>query len=140
VNNGPLFNAAPDVDKEEFGLGDLLGIVIENRWLIISSTVVALFVGATYNFVATPIYEADGLLQVEERTSGVGDLDVATMFDTYTPPLAEVEILRSRTVLGSVVDDLKLDIVAQPDYFPIFGAALAKCLSLWSACHSTFWR
>jgi tyrosine-protein kinase Etk/Wzc len=126
VNNGPLFNAAPDVDKEEFGLGDLLGIVIENRWLIISSTVVALFVGATYNFVATPIYEADGLLQVEERTSGVGDLDVATMFDTYTPPLAEVEILRSRTVLGSVVDDLKLDIVAQPDYFPIFGAALAR--------------
>jgi tyrosine-protein kinase Etk/Wzc len=126
VNNGPLFNAAPDTDEEEFGLGDLLGIVIENRWLIIASTAIALLIGATYNFVATPIYQADGLLQVEERTSGVGDLDVATMFDTYTPPIAELEILRSRTVLGTVVDDLGLQIVAQPNYFPIFGAALAR--------------
>ena len=79
VNNGPLFNAAPEADHEEFGVGDLLGIVIENRWLIIATTAVTLLIGATYNFVATPIYEADGLLQVEERTSGVGDLDVATM-------------------------------------------------------------
>ena len=35
VKNGPLFNAAPDVDEEEIDLGDLLGVLIENRWLII---------------------------------------------------------------------------------------------------------
>jgi hypothetical protein len=34
VNNGPLFNARPDIEEEELNLGDLLGVVIENRWLI----------------------------------------------------------------------------------------------------------
>ena len=38
---------------------------------------------------------------------------------------AEIEILRSRSVLGAVVDNLKLDIYAAPDLSPV-GAALAR--------------
>jgi hypothetical protein len=30
VNNGPLFNAAPDVDEEDLNLSDLIGVVIRN--------------------------------------------------------------------------------------------------------------
>jgi tyrosine-protein kinase Etk/Wzc len=126
VNNGPLFNAAPDFDEEETDIGELIGVVIENRWLIIAITVLALLVGAAYSFVATPIYQADGLLQVEDRNTNFGDLGANAMFDTWTPITAEIEILRSRTVLGNVVDDLKLDIVAEPVHFPIIGAALAR--------------
>jgi tyrosine-protein kinase Etk/Wzc len=126
VNNGPLFNATPDVDEEELNLSDLIGVVIENRWLIVVITVVALVIGAYKAFTAVPVYRADGLLQVEEKKSGLANLDVATMMEDYTPVNAEIEILRSRSVLGAVVDNLKLDISARPEYLPYIGAALAR--------------
>jgi tyrosine-protein kinase Etk/Wzc len=126
VNNGPSYNTPADVDEEELILGDLIGVVIENRWLIIGITAAAILIGGFKAFTAVPIYLADGLLQVEEKKSGLANLDVATMMDDYTPVNAEIEILRSRSVLGAVVDNLKLDISAQPDYFPYIGAALAR--------------
>jgi tyrosine-protein kinase Etk/Wzc len=68
LNNGPLYNAAPDVDEEEINLGELLGVVIENRWLIAATTVLALFFGAFKAYTEIPVYRADGLLQVEENS------------------------------------------------------------------------
>ena len=118
VNNGPFFNATPDVDEEDLNLSDLIGVIIENRWLIIGITVVAILIGGFHAFTAAPIYEADSLLQVEEKKSGLANLDGATMMDDYTPVNAEIQILRSRSVLGTVVDNLKLDIIAEPEYFP----------------------
>jgi tyrosine-protein kinase Etk/Wzc len=126
VNNGPLFNARPDIEEEDLDLSDLLGVVIENRWLIVGIALAALVVGAYKAFTAVPIYQADGMLQVEEKSSGLANLDVATMMEDYAPVNAEIEILRSRSVLGTVVDNLKLDIVARPEYFPFIGAALAR--------------
>ena len=126
VNNGPLFNATPDVDEEDLNLSDLIGVIIENRWLIIGITLAVLIFGAYRAFTAVPIYQADGLLQVEEKSSGLANLDVTTMLNDYAPVNAEIEILRSRSVLGAVVDNLKLDIIATPDYFPFIGEALAR--------------
>ena len=73
-----------------------------------------------------PLYKADGLLQVEEKKSGLGDLDINALFEGDTSINAEIEILRSRSVLGAVVDNLNLDINAEPEFFPIFGAAIAR--------------
>ena len=126
VNGGPLFNAAPSVDEDEIDLGDLLGVLIESRWLIAIITVTVFLLGAAYAFVATPIYKADGLLQVEEKKGGFGDLDFNALFEGDTLVSAEIEILKSRSVLGTVVDDLKLDIETEPQYFPVIGAALAR--------------
>jgi len=126
VNNGPLYNAPPDVDEDDFNLGDLLGVVIENRWLIIGITLASLMIGAYKAFTAVPIYQADGLLQVEEKYSGLGSLDTSMMYEYISPVNTEIEILRSRSVLGAVVDNLKLDINAGPEYTTVFGAALAR--------------
>jgi tyrosine-protein kinase Etk/Wzc len=126
VNNGPVYNTTSDVEEAEFNLSDLLGLAIENRWLIIGITVAAMLLGGYKAFTAVPIYKADGLLQVEEKSSGLANLDVNTMFSDFAPVNAEIEILRSRSVLGAVVDNLKLDIVATPEYFPFIGAALAR--------------
>jgi tyrosine-protein kinase Etk/Wzc len=126
VNNGPVFNASPDVEDDALNFGDLLGVLIVSRWLIIGITLVAILIGGFQAFTAVPIYQADGLLQVEEKSSGLANLDVATMMDDYAPVNAEIEILRSRSVLGTVVDNLKLDIIAYPDYFPLIGEALAR--------------
>ena len=48
------------------------------------------------------------------------------MLEEYTPVNAEMEILRSRSVIGDVVDNLKLDISAYPEYMPYIGEALAR--------------
>jgi tyrosine-protein kinase Etk/Wzc len=129
LNNGPYYNAGPEVDEEEINLGDLIGVIIENRWLIVGITFVALLVGAYRAYTSVPIYRADGLLQVEERSQGgLGNLDVMTMLEDYAPVNAEIEILRSRSVLGAVVDNLKLDIYAEPELTPFIGAAMVRRL------------
>ncbi len=126
VNNGPSYGQVTDIDEDEIDLGDLLGVLIDNRWLIIGITLVALLIGTYRAFTAVPIYEADGLLQVEEKKSGLGDLDlIGLLGGGDTPISAEIEILRSRSVLGAVVDNLQLDIYAEPD-LSVIGAALAR--------------
>ena len=66
------------------------------------------------------------MLQVEEKKAGLGNLDINELFEGDTSISAEIEILRSRSVLGDVVDNLKLDIIVKPSYLPIVGAALAR--------------
>ncbi len=126
MDNDPNNSTGLDFDNDDFRLVDLLSTLIEGRWLVFGTMVAALSIGFAYNFVATPIYKADGLLQVEERTSDLGTFDVASMFEGDTSVSAEIEILRSRLVLGAVVDNLKLDITASPDYMPVIGVALAR--------------
>jgi len=121
-----MYQPAPDIEEEEIDLGDLIGVLIENRWLIIAITFVALLLGSYKAFTAVPIYKADGLLQVEEKKSGLGDLDLSGLLGGANAPIsAEIEILRSRSVLGAVVDNLQLDIYAEPD-LSVIGAALAR--------------
>ena len=126
VDEAHVYQSAPEFDEEEIDLGELLGVLIENRWLIIAVTLAALLIGGFKAFTATPIYQADGLLQVEEKKSGIADLDINGLFEGNTPVSAEIEILRSRSVLGAVVDNLKLDIYAQPQFVSVLGEALAR--------------
>ncbi len=123
-----MYQPTPDMDDEEIDLGELLGVLIENRWLIIAITLLAVLIGAYKAYTAVPIYQADGLLQVEEKTSGLSNLDVTAMLEDYTPVNAEMEILKSRSVLGPVVDKLKLDISATPEFSTELGAAIARRL------------
>jgi len=121
-----MYQPTPDFEEDEINLGDLIGVLIENRWLILAITFLAFLVGGYKAFTAVPIYQADGLLQVEENnTSSLANLDVASMMQEYTPVSAEIEILRSRSVLGDVVDNLKLDIYAWPE-LSVMGAAFAR--------------
>ena len=54
-----------------------------------------------YALVATPIYSSDVLIQVEEKKdSALGDL--SSLFSEKSPTAAEIEILKSRMVIGSV--------------------------------------
>lgn len=121
-----VFRSAPDVDEEELDLGELIGVLVENRWLIVAIVLASLLIGGFNAWTATPIYQADGLLQVENNQSGIGDLDFSGIYETYAETSAEIEILKSRSVLGAVVDKLNLEIMGQPDYAPYIGAALAR--------------
>ncbi len=126
TENDPFHSSSPEFDEDDFDLSHFLGGLIENKWLIISITLAAFSLGVVYTFLATPVYRADGLLRIEENKPAVGTLDVNALFERNTSVNAEIEMLLSRSVLGAVVDKLKLDISAAPDYMPIIGAALAR--------------
>ena len=117
---------SPEFDNDDIDLAELLGILIENRWLIAAITLLTLTVGGYKSFTEAPIYKVDNLLQVEEGdASRLGNLDAASIFDESTSVNAEIQILHSRSILGEVVDKLQLDIKAQPELSAL-GAALAR--------------
>jgi tyrosine-protein kinase Etk/Wzc len=108
-------------------LAEYVDVLVEGRWLIGAIAAVAVVLGAGYAFVATPVYRSDVLVQVEQKKGGLGGLDdLSGLFGESSPAETEIEILRSRSLVGQVVDELKLDLVAEPRRFPLFGNALAK--------------
>jgi tyrosine-protein kinase Etk/Wzc len=121
--------ASPPVADEDDGivLGELIATVLDYRWLIAALTLLAMIVGVLVVFFSTPVYRADGLLQVEEKASGFGVLkDMQPLLGDDTTVSAELEILESRMILGRVIDKLRLDIVAEPRVFPVIGRTLLR--------------
>ena len=123
----PLPQVASEVEDEGLALGEIVAILLDYRWLIAAICLVALLLGLGWVLVAKPVYRADGLLQVEEKSSGVGSLKaLQPLLGDDTTVSAEVEILSSRMILGRVVAKLKLDILALPRTFPLLGSAIAR--------------
>lgn len=123
----PVSSNRRDGNDDEIDLGRLFGLLIDHKWLIAGITGAAMAIGVAYALLATPIYRADALLQVEKKSSGIPALgDMADMFATESEAATEIEIMKSRMVVGTVVDHLKLDIVVTPNYFPVIGEFLAR--------------
>ncbi len=122
----PAWEAEPPGDQVD--LAEYLHLVLDARWLVAASVAVAVALGGAWALLATPVYRSDVLIQVEEKKAGMGALgEIAGMFgDSSTPAETEIEILRSRTVAGAVVDALRLDVTAEPRRLPIIGRALAR--------------
>lgn len=119
------------LQEPETTLSDLMGVVAENRWLIAGVTAVALLLGGAYAALTTPVYEANALIQVEETkenttTTGSALGAAANLFEIRSPASAEMEILRSRLVVGQAVQSLNLDLAVWPKYVPLIGKWLAR--------------
>ncbi|QYM91751.1 tyrosine-protein kinase Wzc [Dickeya zeae] len=117
-----------EADKaDEIDLGRLLGTVLDHRWLIISITTIFTMLGILYALLATPVYQADAMVQVEQNVSDSLMNDISKVLpDTKPQSAPEVELLRSRMVVGKTVQDLGLDTDVEPQYFPLFGKGLAR--------------
>jgi tyrosine-protein kinase Etk/Wzc len=116
-------------EADSFDLRDLVDTVIEGRGLIGLALIATLFVSGVYLWIARPQFQADGLVQVELRQKGFGAAlgDLSDMVGGgMVPTTAELELVKSRLVLGRVADALKLEIDVQPRYFPIFGQGFAR--------------
>ena len=119
---------APRTNEEEFDFGRYLEIVADNKWLIAAITTLALVLGIAYALVQKPVYEANILVQIEEPETSTKSFlgEAGALFDVKTPASAEIEILRSRKVVGEAVDKVQLDIEAEPRYIPVIGRWLAR--------------
>ncbi|HET9596499.1 MAG TPA: polysaccharide biosynthesis tyrosine autokinase [Anaeromyxobacteraceae bacterium] len=124
--------APPEVEldaaeREAAGLAEAVAIVGRGWWLVAAATALAVAAGGAYALLATPVYRSDAVVQVEERSRGIAGLEELTsMFSSATPAETEIEILRSRTLLGLVVDELALDVVAEPRHLLLVGAPVAR--------------
>lgn len=114
-------------DGEGLVVGEVVAVIMEQRWLITAVTAVFMLLGVGWTFVSKPTFKADALLQVEEKAGGISALkDLQPLLGDATTVSAELEILNSRMVLGRVINKLKLDIAAHPKTFPLIGSAIAR--------------
>jgi len=108
-------------------LPELLTFLIAARRLILSITAAVVVAGLLYAKVATPIYRSDTLIQVEEKKKGIAGLeDLNALMPSDNAADAEIEILRSRSLVGEVVRKLSLDLSVAPRHFPLIGDAIAR--------------
>ncbi len=83
------------------------------QWKLIALCVILSIVAALLYLRVTPdTYRVDALVQVEESKGTSAALlgDLSNMIEQKQPAQAEIEILKSRLVLGDVIDRLNLDI------------------------------
>ena len=121
--------ATPPSNNDEINLLELLDVVLDHRWLIALVTALAIVAGVAYALLSTPIYQANTLIQVEEKQglSGDGPLgDVSKLFEIRSPASAEMQLLRSRLVVGQTVENLHLDLDVAPKYLPLVGRWLGR--------------
>jgi len=120
--------AAPQPQDDEIDLVNYLDVLVANRWMIAAITLVVMLLGAAYAFLARPVFQADILVQVEDTPGDAKSLlgDVSSLFDVKTQAAAEIEILRSRMVVGNAVENLQLYIDAKPRYFPLVGGGVSR--------------
>ncbi|MCY1253782.1 putative tyrosine-protein kinase in cps region [compost metagenome] len=128
MNQNPPYVPVAAPADDDIDLVKYLDILLANRWLIACIATVVFVFGVAYILVARPVYEADILVQVEDNPNSPSSLlgNVSTLFDIKTEAAAEIEILRSRMVVGKAVDNLHLHIDAKPRYFPIIGERIAS--------------
>lgn len=125
-----LMSPQPAVQEDESGINlvEYWDIIADNRWLVAAIVAAAMAIGGGYAFLARPVYEANLLVQVEDNLGNSKSLlgEAAGLIDVKTATSAELEILRSRMVLGQAVDSARLHISARPRYVPFIGAAMAR--------------
>ena len=87
------------------------------QWKLIAVCIILSVVCALLYLRTTPhIYSVNALVQVEESKGASAFLsDVSNLTGQKQPAQAEIEILKSRLILGSVIKELHLDILINSD-------------------------
>jgi len=120
-------NKALDISDDEIDLGQLISTLWRGRWRIAAVTVVGVALAALNVANTNPTYQADALLQLEERSGALAlPSSLSSMIDNDPRSVTEIEILRSRMVLGRAIADQNLDWRVAPDTLPVIGTMFAR--------------
>lgn len=109
----------------EINIRELVDIVWSGKWVVAFIAFIAAIVGIVLALLSKPVYEADGLIQIEQESNkNIGNAISQISSLIGAPPSdapAEIALIKSRMVLNAVSEKLKLYIHAEPVYFPIIG-------------------
>ncbi|HIB6207544.1 TPA: polysaccharide biosynthesis tyrosine autokinase [Klebsiella pneumoniae] len=116
-------------ESDEIDLGRFLGELIDHRKIIISITSFITLLMLIYILFSTPIYQADALIQVEQKQGNAILNSISQVLPNSQPQSSpEISLLQSRMILGKTVDDLNLQTRVEKSYFPVFGKGWARLL------------
>ena len=113
-------------------VAQILDTLIEHKRLIAITAAVFIGLGATYAFFSAPVYQTSILIRVDETAGGSApgsrDLlsNLSPVFDEKSSAEGEIQVIRSKLIVADAVDQLKLDVVATPRYFPLIGNWIAR--------------
>lgn len=122
-------NKPSPVDSDDIDLGRLVGELIDHRKLIVAITTGFTVIAVFYALLATPIYQANALVQVEQKQGNTILSNLSQILPDSQPQSApEITLLQSRMILGKTVDDLGLQTQIKQKFFPVIGRGLARIM------------
>ncbi|MFC3087921.1 polysaccharide biosynthesis tyrosine autokinase [Tabrizicola soli] len=114
-------------DEDEIDLARLFTRLWANKGVIAAISALAFAGGLLFFFGTAPTYRADALLQLEEKKGQLAlPAGLSDLAGSEPTSATEIEILRSRLVLGQAVADAHLDWTATPRRLPLPVAALVR--------------
>lgn len=126
----PEIRSATADDTPDIDLRQLLGTLVDHKWWIVGITGAFLLGSAAYALLAKPIYRADAIIQVESKVPslpGLADISQSLGVSTGSAEAStEIALITSRAVVGSAVDELKLDVEVEPRRLPLVGNYFAR--------------
>jgi len=117
-NFSPKLSAqAQSEDADVIDLGALLAALWRGKWLIILVAAIAVLIGGYFAFfVATPLYRSTAVVILETREESIVNLDsvLGGLSGDTSVVNSEVEVLKSRGLMGKVVQ--RLDLTNDPEF------------------------
>jgi tyrosine-protein kinase Etk/Wzc len=113
--------------EDEIDLTRLAQALWASRYWMAACGLLGLICAAFYIANTQPTYQADTLLQLEARSGSLALPTALSGFVESDPrTVTEMEIIRSRLILGEVVAKLNLDWSAEAKLAPMIGTALLR--------------
>ena len=105
-------------DEDDIDILAIISSLYANKLLIISCVVLFFVMANIYVNGKKPVYEANALIHIEAKESD--NLGLSNILGNEKSDVAtEIEIIKSRFVLGQVVDDQLLQAYAEPKRLPL---------------------
>ena len=102
--------------KEDTDLGELLKELAKNWPIMVPIMLLAGIIGVFVAMWIRPVYQVDALLQIESKNSKPSGMmgSLGALFATSSPAETEMELIKSRQVMGAAVEKMRLDLHAEP--------------------------
>jgi len=107
-------------NQQVFNLRDILLILLRRKHTLLISIVSLLLFAFLYNFLAEPVYQTSVLLKKEKPERETYGDDISNILQLRSPDEieTEMEIVKARSVLEKVIDELKLNVFVDEIIFP----------------------
>ena len=117
-----------DGGSDEISLYEMAAVLLDARWLIAAIAGGIFFLVFLYALFAAPVYTPSALLQVNQKSGGLSGLETLSSMlqGSALPVQAEIQLVRSRSVLSAAIHAQHADIRVRPRHFPLFGSFIAR--------------
>jgi len=113
-----LPSLSPTATTDEIDLGDLFSLFWRRKFLILTTLLLSMLLGIFYVQQLPSLYEAEAKLILESQEQNATGLDslVQGISDEDAEMNSQIEVIKSRQLIGKVVSDL--DLIKDPEFVP----------------------